>query len=176
VDQRPDLPRSLRRSASREASRGRLPSDRLLAAADAGLLTRRNTVPGSAGRRAVDRSTYLRRRAGRPNLSAREALGHERPEVRARRIISVLLDRPAPFVILDAPTRLEASRAARYDSYAGQMAARRISPQLFRRKISSWKPIRGERFLADPDRVLAVLESRRAGDEELFVYRNGRTT
>jgi hypothetical protein len=172
---RTDLPRSLRRAADRPATPGRQPSDRLIAAAEAGIIRRSNTKKGTRGQQAANAVTYRRRTSGRPEgVSAREAAGHERPEVRAARAISVLLDRPAPFVILEGPARLEASRAARYDSYAGQLAAGGITPERFQRKISSWRPIRGERFLADPDRVLAVLEARRAGDEELFIYRNGR--
>lgn len=169
-----DLPRSLRRSAARPSIPGKRPSDRLVDAADAGLLTRRNTSPGTAGRRAVDRAQYLRRRSARPGVSAREALGHERAEVREHRAISVLLDRPTPFVVLEAPSRLEAQRAGRYDSLVGQLAAGLVSPQRFRRRVGGWRPIRGENFLSDPDRVLAVLEARRAGEEDLFIYRSGR--
>jgi hypothetical protein len=77
---------------------------------------------------------------------------------------------------LQAPSRREASRAARYDAYVGQLAEGRITARAFERKISGWRPIRGERFLSNPDAVLAVLENRRAADQETFVYRSGRAT
>lgn len=171
---RSDLPPSLRRAAKRPAAPGRQPSDRVVAAVETGLLSRRNTTPGTVGRQAVDRVTYVRRKAKRPDISAREALGHERPEVRARRVISVLLDRPDPFVLIEAPSRGEASRAGRYNSFVGKLAAFRMTPKQFERQVSSWRPIRGERFLADPDRVLAWVEARRASGQELFVYEPGR--
>jgi hypothetical protein len=58
-------------------------SPRLLARAEAGTLTRSNTLKGTPERRAVDRVTYLRRKAARPNVSAREAAGGKpkRPRV-----------------------------------------------------------------------------------------------
>jgi hypothetical protein len=124
---------------------------------------------------AVRAIEYERRTRDRPKgVNARQAAGHDRRDVRARRSISVLLDRPKPFVILDAPSRGEASRAARYDSLVGKLAAFRMSPKQFERRISGWRPIRGERFLADPNRVLTVLEARRAGEQEIFIYESGR--
>ena len=50
-------------------------SPQLLARAEAGELTRSNTKPGTPQRKAVDRITYLRRKAARPDVSAREAAG-----------------------------------------------------------------------------------------------------
>jgi len=145
-------------------------------AAQRGILGRGNTRPGTAGRQAVDRFLYLRRkRQGRPGETAREALGHDRPAVRANRAISVFVDRPDPWMVLAAPTPNETRRAARYDALVGQLASGRLSPAAFNRRISGWRPIRGERFLSDPDRVLAEIERRRASDEELFYYESGRT-
>lgn len=56
----------------------------LLARAEAGELTRTNTTKGTPQRKAVDRVTYLRRKAARPDVSAREALGGRptRPRLR----------------------------------------------------------------------------------------------
>lgn len=170
----PELSAQLRRAAERPALRGTGPSERLILAAKEGLITRHNTREGSRGRQAVDRITYLKRKKARPSLSPSEASGHERPEVRARRAISVLLDRPDPFVILEAPTRREASRAGRYADLVGKLGAHRISPNTFERMVSAWQPIRDERFLSDPNRVLAVMEARRAGEAEPFVYEPGR--
>jgi hypothetical protein len=176
VAERPDGAQPRPGTADRKAIPRKSPKDdsRLVQAARAGILTKDNTKRGTRGRQAVDRITYLRRKEARPELPAREALGHERPEVRSGRTISVLLDRPEPFVVLEAASRREASRAGRYDSLTGQLAAGRVTPERFRQMVSAWRPIRGERFLADPDRVLAVMEARRAGEEELFVYRSGR--
>lgn len=169
------LPRSLRRSADRAAVPRAHPSQRLLDAAEVGLLTRRNTKPGTAGRQAADRATYLSRRRGqRPGETVREALGHERPAVRAGAQISVLLDRPDPWTIIEAPTRLEKTRGARYDALVSNLVQGKISSRAFRRRVDSWVPIRGERWLSDSDRVMALLEGRRAAGEDLFIYRSGR--
>lgn len=67
---------------------------RLLARARSGDLTRSNTTPGTAERRAVDRITYLRRREARPELTARQALGVE-PVPTIRRIDPTSVDRIA---------------------------------------------------------------------------------
>jgi hypothetical protein len=40
--------------------------------------------------------------------------------------------------------------------------------------VRGWRPIVGERFLSDPDAVLALLEDRRASDLEVFYYESGR--
>ncbi|MGP0108118.1 MAG: hypothetical protein ACLPR9_04515 [Acidimicrobiales bacterium] len=171
----PKLPRSLRRSADRPAVPRGHPPQRLLDAAEVGLLTRRNTSPGTAGRQAADRATYLSRASRRrPGENVREALGHERPSVRAGAEISVLLDRPDPWTVLEAPTRLEKTRAARYDALVSNLVQGKISSRAFRRRVDSWVPIRGERWLSDADRVMAVLEGRRAAGEDLFIYRSGR--
>jgi hypothetical protein len=96
------------------------------------------------------------------------------PEVRAGRSISALLDRRDPWATLEAPSPGEARRAARYGALVSQLAAGRLSSADFRRRVESWRPLRSERFLADPDRVLAELEVRRAADVELFHYSSGR--
>lgn len=67
---------------------------RLLARARSGQLTRSNTRPGTAERRAVDRVTYLRRREARPELTARQALGVE-PVPTIRRISPDVVERTA---------------------------------------------------------------------------------
>jgi hypothetical protein len=171
----PKLPRSLRRSADRPAVPRGHPPQRLLDAAEVGLLTRRNTKPGTVGYQAANRVTYLNRAARRhPGETVREALGHERPTVRAHAEISVLLDRPDPWTVLEAPTRLEKTRGARYDALVSNLVQGNISPRAFRRRVALWRPIRGERWLSDPNRVMAVLEGRRAAGEDLFIYRSGR--
>lgn len=122
------------------------------------------------------RAEYARRKElRRSGETAREAAGHDRPSVRAGRAISAFVDRPDPWSVVERPTPGEARRLARYDSLVGQLAAGRLSPRAFERRVSAWRSIRGERFLSDPDRVLAEIERRRASDEEIFLYRSGRT-
>ena len=152
-------------------------SDRLLASVDAGLLTKNNTKPGTAGRRAVDRVAYSRRTSPfrlKPGETLREATGHGRPEFQATSEVSVYFDRPDPWAVLDAPTRLEKRRAGRYASLQAQLAAGKISHRHFQRRVESWAPIRGQRLLADPERVLAAIEARRAADEPTFWSRPGK--
>lgn len=121
------------------------------------------------------RAEYAARvRLRRPGETTREATGHDRSTVRANRAISIYVDRPEPWLVLDSPTPGETRRAARYDALVGQLASGRLSPAIFGRRVAGWRPIRGERFLSDPDRVLAELEHRRARDEELFYYESGR--
>jgi hypothetical protein len=148
---------------------------KLLALAHKGELTRSNTEPGTPERQAVDRVTYLRRRAARPNLTARQALAHPAPgDVLPS--ISLLVDDPARFIIIEGLSRRDTSRAARYDALVGLMERGEMSRREFRRRVGSWQPIAGYRFLADPDAVLAILEQRRAQDAELFVYESGRAS
>lgn len=78
------------------------------------------------------------------------------------------------FVIIEAPTRAERSRLARYDSRIGQLRWGELDPRRFRRIVSSWRPIRGEFFESDPGTVLAILAARAEAGETLFVY-EGRT-
>lgn len=177
VARRPNLPRSLRRSASRPARKGRQPPDRLIAAAEAGLLTRHNVAPGTRGAQAVNAVYYQRRTSPlnrKPGQTVREQAGHETAEVREQRSISVLYDRPQPYEVLEGLTRGEIRRAGRYNALVDQLAAGQLSPQAFRRRVSGWAPLRGERLLSDPDRVLAVLEARRASGLEIFRVTSGQ--
>ncbi len=148
---------------------------RLLARVRRGELTRSNTRRGTPERRAVDRSTYLRRKAAHPGLTARQALGHAAP-ADVLPSISVMLDHSPRFVVFEGLSRRDTRRAARYGALVGQLSERQLSPAAFRRRVSSWRPISGYRFLADPDAVLAILEQRRAEDRELFYYTSGRAT
>lgn len=172
--ERADLPLSLRASANRRARPRRPPSQRLRDAAAAGLITRGNTRRGTAGRQAADAEAYRRRLATRPGRTARERAGHEAhgaPE----RVMLALLDGPPRWAELHGLSRGEARRVARYDSLLGHLAAGDISGAAFRRRVSSWAAIRGERFLADPDLALALLSERAEGGESLFRYEGRRT-
>ncbi len=147
----------------------------LLARARRGDLTRSNTAKGTPERQAVDRNTYVRRRAFRPHLTARQAAGHPAPDDRLPRISLMLAD-PPRWVIIESPNRRDVSRAGAYENLVGDLERGMISSDAFRRRVSSWRPISGNRFLSDPDAVLAIIEDRRAGDQELFYYDAGRST
>ncbi|MGA3353845.1 MAG: hypothetical protein ABSD85_11755 [Acidimicrobiales bacterium] len=178
---RPDLSsRELRRQAKRPAlSRRRLRNGRLspalVDAARRGVLTDSNTTRGTQGRQAVDRFAYSRRAAGTaPGETVRARLGHE---VAVSRSISALLAGPARFEVLEGVTRLDAKRIARYHEVTRQLVNRRsyrgkvMTPERFRRLVSQWRPLSsGDRLLADPDAVIAILETLRAEDRAVFVY------
>jgi hypothetical protein len=145
----------------------------LLDSALRGELTRRNTRPGTPERQAVDRITYLRRRESRPDLTARQSLGHPSSKDQAPKI-SLMVEDPPRFVVLEGLNRADLRRAGRYDHYVQQLDTGRITGASFQRRIQTWRPIAGFRFLADPDAVLAILENLRATDHEVFVYESGR--
>ena len=165
------LPRDLRRKADRAATPRKRPPDDLIAAAQRGLLTRSNTKPGTKGRQAADVVTYRARVADRaPGETARQRLG----VVPTERSMPALFDEPPRWEDLDGLSRLEARRLGRYWHLVKELSAGRLSPLTFQRRVSSWRPLRGERLLADPTAVFALLEVRRAGDQELFFYERGR--
>ena len=71
------LPRALRRQANRPSVARRQPPDALIAQARLGVLTRRNTLPHTKGRQAVDAVAYRSRaRRTSPEETVRERLGH----------------------------------------------------------------------------------------------------
>lgn len=166
---------SLRRAANRGAGpRGKAASPRVQAAADAGILTRSNTRPGSAGRRAADAATYRARAAQvRPGHTIREALGHERAGLPERGMSAILVG--SGYVTLEGLNGSDVRRTARYSSLVGELVSGELSPQAFRRRVGSWREIRGERFESDPDVVMAIIETRRALGEEIFEYLGRRT-
>jgi hypothetical protein len=165
------LPRDLRRKADRAATPRKRPPDNLITAAQRGLLTRSNTKPGTRGRQAADAVTYRARVADRaPGETARQRLG----VVPTERSMPALFDDPPRWVDLDNLSRAEARRLGRYWHLVKELSAGRLSPLTFQRRVSSWQPLRGERLLADPTAVFALLEVRRAGDQELFFYERGR--
>jgi hypothetical protein len=146
----------------------------LLARAQRRQLTRRNTEPGTPERRAVDRITYLRRVERNLGLSAREALGHPKPGYRPAQI-SFFAEGPPRRIVIEGLSRRDVRRAARYGAFVSNLANGRISPAEFRRRIRTWRPIAGFRFLSDPDAVLALIEELRAADIEPFYYEAGRS-
>ncbi len=137
-------------------------------------LRRSNTVKGSIEQAAVNRITYLRRRAAHPELTARQALGHPAAGDRPPQI-SLMVDNPPRWIITEALNRRDLTRAGRYDNLVSQLDTGRLSHNAFRRRVSSWRPIAGLRFLSDPDAVLAILQELRASDQMVFHYESGRS-
>ena len=89
--------------------------------------------------------------------------------------MSTLLDGPPRWVLLGDLSRAEARRVARYDAMLSNLAQGSLGDKAFRRRVGSWRPIRGERFLADPAAVMAILDERRQAGDETFVYVGRRT-
>lgn len=143
----------------------RLVDPDLLRRAQSGELTSRNTLKGTPERQAVDRATYLRRRAARADLPARAALGHRvrgsRPRVAT---FFTATDGPARVVEVTGVSRRDVHRAAEYTGDVGallhdlQVAPLRAAQikRSFRRKWRRRAPIAGLHFLADPEAVVAV--------------------
>lgn len=166
---RPDLPRSLRRAASRPAGpRGRVPSQALRDAAAAGLLTRSNTAPGTAGRRAADAASYRRRLAARPGVTAREGAGHVPAGTGepGGSFFAEPVEGGGPRLLRTVKvSRADVHRLARYDAFVRQLTAGRMEAAAFERRIRGWRSIRvlgpsdvagAYRFVAPPAAVLAL--------------------
>lgn len=170
------LSRPESRSADRTALLGREPSDRVRALAEIGRLTRSNTKAGTVGRRAVDAVVYRRRVAGRgAGVTARTAAGHEVRSARAITAMSTLLDGPPRWAVLEDLSRGERVRQARYDAMLSNLSTGDMRGATFRRRVSQWAPIRGEKFLADPAAALAILEERREAGDPLYIYKGRRS-
>ena len=176
---RPVTSRSLRRAAAGPApARARAANPRLVEAAHAGIITRSNTEPGTAGRSAADRVVYERRqrRAEARGLTARQAAGHA-----ARGDVL-----PSTTAIVRNPdgstqhreieaSRRDASRLGRYNNLVRQLAEGKISGPEFQRRVSRWRPLAsGERLESRPEAALAAVEDARARGVEVFKYRSGR--
>jgi hypothetical protein len=193
AQRRPDLTRSLRSAANRRAVSRKSPADdsSLVQAARAGILSNANTKPGTRGRQAVDRATYLRRRQRHADESARHALGHRSSEDRTAVWSVIYVDGP-PRILREAEiNRRDARRVARHLSLVAQLAEahtpERASEAARRlRRVRSWRPltivgpreIAGEvHFLADPDALLALADRLRAEEGEVVVSygRSSRT-
>jgi len=145
----------------------------LLRRALLGELTRRNTRPGTPERQAVNRTEYLRRRELHPRESARQATGHRSAGSSSMASMSILVADPPRFLVVGGLSRRDRSRAGRYGDLVGKLDTGRLSAAEFRRRVRRWRPIEGLRFLSDPDAVLAILDSLRAQDREVFVYDRG---
>ncbi len=169
-----DLPRSLRRAAGRAGK----PSQRLIDAADLGLLTRHNTMPGTAGRRAVDRATYLRRRSAEPTLSPREAAGHRVAGSRPR-VATFYADDPPRRITLEGEgvTARDVKRAGSYlHSVRTLIAELRRHPDQAEKLRRRWEskvrrraPIVGYPLLATATAAIALADQdRQSGEDPVF--------
>jgi len=167
--------RSLRRAAARPAApRGRQPSQRLLDAAEAGLLTRGNTKKGTRGRQAVDRVVFLRRRAAAPDLSAREAVGHKVPGSRPTiaTFIESTPDGPRQ-VTIEGVNRADLRRAGKYEAAVRQLLDGEISPEQFERRFRRWRPIAGHQLESRPREALAAADAA-ASEGHGILFDSGR--
>jgi len=89
--------------------------------------------------------------------------------------MSLMVDSPPRYLILEDLSRRELSRAGRYGDLVAKLDRGRITPAVFRRRVRSWRPIAGYSFLSNSDAVLALIEQRRANDREIFYYDSGRS-
>lgn len=181
------LPRNIRRSADRPAVRGREPSDRLVDLAELGVLTRRNTIPGTKGRQAVDRAVYLRRRSAEPELTAREAAGHRVSGTRTRAATFFTTDPPRWITISDPTVSVrDVHRAGRYMGDVGALIGdlRRAagSPGEQARIKRRWEatmrrraPIAGHPVLADADAAIVLADVMRGDEDSALVFDSGRS-
>lgn len=168
------LPASLRSAANRRARPRRPPSQRLRDAAAAGLLTRDNTLKGTAGRQAADAVEYQRRQVRGRRLgagTARAAAGHGGPLPPAA--ISAMF-RGLGFSIVEDPTAAERRRLNRWNSLVAQLDAGRLSPESFARRVRGWRPFRGEAFEWDASIVTATMAQRGDAGESSYVYEGRR--
>jgi hypothetical protein len=151
----------------------------LLARARRGELTRANTAPGSPERSAVDRAVYERRRARRPELTVRQALGHKgRLDVLPTVTFFAQLGAGATLLEDVTVSRRDARRVGRYLSLVAQLTEGRLAPAAFEHRVRRWRPVtildpaglRGQvRFLSDPAAVLALVEIERGEERESWI-------
>lgn len=125
-------------------------------------------------------STFYRQRVERDvarGLTPSQAGGHPREgEAPASAVTghgfaetSLFTREAGDIVTLPDATAAEATRVARYLRITRSLQHGTITPAEFQRRVSRWEPIRGQHFLADPQRVLA-LQQTLDRDEILFRY------
>jgi hypothetical protein len=142
------------------------------------LLTRNNTVPGTAGRRAVDRGAYLRRRAAGTTLPAREALGHRVTGSRPK-VVTFYTTDPARRITLEGGgiTQRDVRRGGAYlysvRTLIGDLRRHpRDAAHLKReweRRAARRAPIATYPFLATADAAIALADQdRQSGEEPTF--------
>ena len=129
-------------------------------------------------RRAVRRAQYLTRRAARPTVSARTALGHVPPgsSQPAATFFTIPESGGAARLLVGVEvSRADLRRVGRYLHCVRDLRESRIAPRAFRRRVSGWKPIEvlgppefagWYRFVSDPATALALAQ--RAVDENVI--------
>jgi hypothetical protein len=139
--------------------------------------TRRRWIAAYGGKGSPERRAERARDAYErgEHLSSAQR-GHEPREIRSGRAVSAFFGPNADFVVVDGLDRAEVRRMARYDALVGQLAAGRVTPSEFRRRVESWRPIASRQLTSDPSAVLARLERLRAADLEVFAYASGRAS
>jgi hypothetical protein len=124
-----------------------------------------------AARRRDFHREYLARLRRHPELSARQAGGHEAPGDYPP-TGSFYADNPPRYVEIEGLSRRDVARAGLYMQRTRQLRADlRARPdeapaikRAFRKRMRQWRPIAGFRVLADPDAVLALQDQMRALD------------
>ena len=180
--------KSLPRSICRAAARAGAPTPMVREAAATGILTRSNTEPGTAGRRAVDHATYQRRRAAEPELTAREAVGHRVAGSRER-IATFFTSTPEPRRVTisgEGVTLSDVQRAGRYMNEVGVLVhdLSRVSgrPAEVARVKHRWEqrmrrraPVAGHPVLADADAAILLADDLRGDEDEALKFDSGRS-
>lgn len=175
-----DVARSLQRAANARATRRRppRPGTRLYDAADAGLLTRANTKPGTRGRQVVDAVSYRARKTTEPTLSPREALGHRVAGSRSKTVTFYTADPPRRITLEgEGVSQREVRRGGAYLYSVRELIAelRRFPGAAdtlkrdWERRWRSRAPIAGYPFLATADAAIALADQdRQTGEEPIF--------
>lgn len=83
------------------------------------------------------------------------------PAVMTEATMTTLFDDPSRYEKLTNYTGIEMRRMGRYENLVKDLLGGRIEPKVFTRKVRSWKPIRGEKCLADPREIFKILDRRR---------------
>jgi hypothetical protein len=128
---------------------------------------------------AYDRTIAERRLARRPELTARQSLGHEAPGDVLPIVTFFAQLGAGPALLADVTvSRRDARRVGRYLGLVGLLREGRLSPAVFERRVTSWRPVtvldpkglRGQvRFLSDPAAVLYLAERERGEERETWI-------
>ncbi|MGO9195974.1 MAG: hypothetical protein ACLQK4_02450 [Acidimicrobiales bacterium] len=136
-------------------------------------------MPGTQGRQAADAVIYRKRASRHPELTARQAAGHEAPGDVLPVVTFFAQLGTGPTVLAGVTvSRSDVRRVARYLGLVGQLSENRISPEAFGRRVSSWRPVtildppgfRGQvRFLSDPQAAKFLSEIERGEERESWI-------
>ena len=175
------IARGLRSAGNRKGAYRKPPGDdsKLVQAALRGEITAGDFDSGTKGYQAVGRAGYLRSRAKRPELSAREATGHRVSGSRPT-VTSFFTDLPPRLITLEGVRRIDVQRGGKYMAAVKNLGEARKSgnskavAEDFERRIARWRPIAGYPLLSDPEAVLAVAERVATEDAEV-IFDSGRS-